>query len=185
LRHVGAIKRRMSSSTKVVNLKTESQTTPAGVESVGQLVPRDSDAQGVWSSVLQNQLRNAILPGLYEILREAIPMLDGAIDTYVMLDGVPVIVGENKEAVDALNCFAREVQVGDNQTGLPAYVHAKRDEVHEQGFGISEHLLGPDDIFRLNVADSKTIHFARKKDGALGWYFGKMGRAIFKKCLRE
>jgi len=140
---------------------------------VGQLVPRQGFAQGIWSPYYSNLIGRAINPGLYEVMRESIPMLDAAIDRTVMLDGVPIIVGEDKALVQEASEWAESVQVGDVQRGLASFAQNWRNEAHEQGFGVPEFILNETgtDVVRLNVADSKQIYFARGEDGRLIWYF--------------
>jgi len=161
----------------VIDLNAPSADKVESSPAVSQLVPRSAAGQGAYSNLFQDNMRNAIMPGLYEALREAIPMLDTAINNFNLLDGTPVVVGEDTQAIEALNQFIQEVQVGDNLFGLGAYVAAQRDEAHEQGFVISEHLLGAQGIFRLNVADSKAMHASRKPNGELAWYFNPLAKS--------
>lgn len=146
---------------------------PKARGSIGQVVPRPNSAQGPWSPYFSGYIARVVSPQLFEILRESIPVLDAAIDRLVTLDGVPEIEGDNQALVDEIRDWAQSVRCGDTEFGLSAFVRNWRNEIHEQGFGLVEwvYASGGRDIERLNVADSKSIQFARHEDGRLGVYF--------------
>lgn len=145
----------------------------ASAKSTSDVEPRQADGQGIYSPIFNRLQPRIVAPGLYEALREAIPVLDAAIDRLNTIDGTPVIVGEDERIVAAANEWAENVRVNDIQRGLPAFSMAWRNEVHEQGFGIGEYLESSDgrDIERLRVADSKGIAFSREESGELGWWY--------------
>lgn len=137
---------------------------------------RSPNGQGAYTPLFNAFVPRTFQPELIEALREALPILDGLIDRLVTLDGVPVIVGEDAALVDEISAWAKNVQVNDVQTGLTAFSHAVRNEVHEQGFNLPEYVLSDNgrDVARLNVPDSKALRCGRDKDGKLEWYFNPM-----------
>jgi len=138
-----------------------------------QLTTRPANGQGMWSPVFNKITPRTVAPGLYEALREAIPILDAAIDRTITVDGTPVIVGEDAALVSDANAWAESVTVNDIQKGLQAFSASLRNEVHEQGCGIGEFVQNKrgDDIENLNVADSKGIAFSRDENHQLQWWY--------------
>ena len=147
---------------------------------IGNAVLRAGNGQGVWSPYYKGIVARAVAPQFYEVLRESIPILDGAIDRLTTIDGVPMIEGEDASIVAEASEWARQVQVNDTQHGLAAFAMALRGETHEQGFGVGEYVSSDagDDIVRLNVADSKAIHFARDAETGLRWYYNPTTRRL-------
>jgi len=146
---------------------------PQAKARVGDVTAHPSTSQGVWTPYFSGYIARVVSPSLFEVLRESLPVLDAAIDRLVTLDGVPEIEGDNEALVAEIREWAENVQCGDTEIGLPAFVRNWRNEIHEQGFGLGEWVYSDDgrDIVRLNVADSKAVHFGRKKDDSLGVYF--------------
>jgi len=149
------------------------RATPQAKARVGDVTAHPAQGQGVWTPYFSGYIARVVSPALFEVLRESLPVLDAAIDRLVTLDGVPEIEGDNQALVDEIREWAENVQCGDTEIGLPAFVRNWRNEIHEQGFGLGEWVYSDDgrDIVRLNVADSKAVHFGRKKDETLGVYF--------------
>jgi len=139
----------------------------------GELSQRTPNGQGLLTPLFGAYEARSFQPEFIEALREAIPIFDAMIDRLVTLDGVPVIVGEDTALVAEIQQWAKEIQVNDVQKGLTSFSHAMRNEVHEQGFSITEHVFAADghDIVRLNVPDSKALRCGREDDGSLAWYF--------------
>lgn len=138
-----------------------------------ELVSRPANGQGMWSQVFNHLQPRVVAPGLYEALREAIPVLDAAIDRTVTVDGTPVIVGDDEKLVSEISTWAENVTVNDIQKGLPTFSASLRNEAHEQGCAIGEFVSNSrgNDIERLRVADSKGIAFSRGKDNELQWWY--------------
>ena len=147
--------------------------TRASNKEESQLVSRPANGQGQYSNIFNSLKARTVAPGLYEALREAIPVLDAAIDRTITVDGTPVIVGEDEKIVASATEWAENVTVNDIQRGLSAFSMSLRNEVHEQGCGIGEYIFSDDgrDIDRLRVADSKGIAFSLDDSGTLNWWY--------------
>ncbi len=154
------------------------RASPQARAKIGDVTAHPANGQGVWTPYFSGYMARVVSPALFEVLRESVPVLDAAIDRLVTLDGVPEIEGDNQALVDEIREWAETVRCGDTEYGLAAFVRNWRNEIHEQGFGLGEWVYSADgrDIVRLNVADSKAIHFGRKKDGSLGTYFSPYHR---------
>lgn len=134
---------------------------------------REVDTMGPWSSVLgAGFLPRTVNPHLYEALREAIGLLDGAIDTLVTLDGIIRVEGDNDKLVAEIEDWIDSVPVNDMEAGLQAFYASQGNEVYEQGFNLGEWVPAANgrDIVGLRVADSKGIVFVRTEKGIDAWY---------------
>ncbi len=80
----------------------------------------------------------------YEVLREAIPIIDAAIRRLISLNGTIHIIGDNAALVRELEDFCINVPVNDMQHGIHAFLENSCNEVFEQGFAISEFVLTRD-----------------------------------------
>lgn len=149
-------------------------TRAKGAIATGQ-IDRDAMPQGPFTPIFQNWVARKVQPGLYEAIREIIPVVDVAIHRLVSLDGLLRFDGANKGLVHEIEDWAHSVKVNDMQTGLQAFINNFSNETYEQGFSISEFVPSPelDDIVRLNVADSKDIVFRRGDKGLEVWYRGR------------
>ncbi len=127
---------------------------------------RPSDAQGPYTSYFRKYIARKVDMEFYEVLREAIPVIDAAIWKLVSLDGNITIEGNNEKLVDEIQDWIDNVPVNDMQKGLHAFHQNISNEAFEQGFGLGEFIASKkrDDIIRLKVADSKTVQFARKEN---------------------
>ncbi len=136
------------------------------------LTQRDIQAQGEWTNTLSGYVAREVAPGLYEALREAIPVIDAAINRLVTLDGIIRVQGENKEIVQAIQSWMKTVQVNDLQTGFQAFYAGMSNELYEQGFSIGQPILSKDKraVAQLKVADSKGVIFRREKEQLETWY---------------
>jgi len=132
---------------------------------------RPSDGQGPYTSFFQKWVPRKVETEFYEVLREAIPIIDAAIWKLVALDGHLVVKGRNEALVEEIKDWMENVQVNDLQKGLQAFHQNMTNEAFEQGFGLGEFITDRQrtDIVQLKVADSKTIKFARE-DGGIGIY---------------
>jgi hypothetical protein len=130
-----------------------------------QLRPRDG--QGPYTSYFSNYIARKVDPSFYEFLREAIPIIDGAINRLVVLDGHLEVTGENEALVEEIQEWVYNVPVNDIQKGLQAFHQNFTNEAFEQGFALGEFVTDKKrtDIVGLRVADSKYIQFKRSQAG--------------------
>lgn len=131
------------------------------------------ESLGPFQASLGGYVPRKVNPWLYEAIREAVPMIDGAIGTLVTMDGIVRVEGENEKLVAEIREWMETVQAGDLQKGLQAIYAAQSNESYEQGFGVVEWMPSADgrDIASLRVADSKGVQFARAANGELqAWY---------------
>ena len=128
---------------------------------------RDNSPQGPLTSAFNNWVFRKIDPKFFEVMREAIPMCDTAINKLVSMNGKLEIIGDNAECVKELEDFCLSVPVGPVQHGIDAYRAAIWGEGFEQGFGYGELIATPDlkDIEGLRVADSKYIIYWKNAAG--------------------
>jgi SPP1 gp7 family putative phage head morphogenesis protein len=130
------------------------------------------EALGPFQAALGGYVPRKVNPWLYEAIREAVPMIDGAIGTLVTMDGIVRVEGDNEALVAEIRDWLESVTVGDLQKGLQAAYAAQSNEAYEQGFGVVEWTPSADgrDIAGLRVADSKGLVFVRTNDGLQAWY---------------
>lgn len=135
-------------------------------------IVRMNDPMGMWSSEMSGFEPRKVNPHLYEALREAIPILDGAIGALVTLDGIVRVEGDNDKLVAEIEDFLTTVPVNDAEKGLQAAYESQGNERYEQGFGIVEWVTDKRgrDIVGLRVADSKGIYFRRDGTGLQVYY---------------
>jgi len=128
---------------------------------------RPNDGQGPYTRYFQNFIPRKVEASFYEFLREAIPVIDAAINRLVSLDGHIEVEGENEALVDEIKEWIYNVPVNDVQKGLHAFHQNFTNEAFEQGFAIGEFVSSKkrDDIVGLRVADSKWIKFKRTEAG--------------------
>ena len=140
-------------SKKADNFSTSSQLRP-------------SFGQGAFTSYFNSWVPRNIDPAFYEILREAIPLIDAAIWKLVALEGHIIVEGNNEKLIEEIKDWIDNIKVNDMQKGLQAFHQNITNETFEQGFGLGEFIADKkrSDIVQLKIADSKTIKFARKGD---------------------
>jgi len=128
---------------------------------------RPRDGQGPYTAYFSNYIARKVEPSFYEFLREAIPIIDGAINRLVVLDGHLEVVGDNEALVEEIQEWVYNVQVNDIQKGLQAFHQNFTNEAFEQGFALGEFVTNSDrtDIVGLRVGDSKYIRFKRSQTG--------------------
>lgn len=134
---------------------------------------RESESLGPFQAALGTYIPRTVNPWLYEAIREAIGLIDGAIGTLVTMDGLVRVEGANQTLVDEITAWMQAVLVDDKQRGLQAFYAGQGNEQYEQGFAVGEWIPSADgrDIERLRVADSKGVVFVRGDDGTLQtWY---------------
>lgn len=141
-----------------------------GVAALSQI--RDGNPSQV-QMAMNNWILRKIDPNFFEVLREAIPMNDTAINKLISINGRIEIIGEKADCVAELQDFCRFVPVGPMAHGIDEYRKAMWGEGFEQGFGYGELAATSDlkDIEGLRVADSKYIIFWKNAAGiAEPWY---------------
>lgn len=133
---------------------------------------RDSNPSQV-QVALNNWILRKIDPKFFEVLREAIPICETAINKRISINGRIEIIGDKEDCVKELEDFGRSVPVGHVQNGIDAYRAAMWSEGEEQGHALGEFCATEDlkDIEGLRVADSKYIIYWRNADGVPEpWY---------------
>lgn len=138
-------------------------------DEVGSFQFRDNQGQGVYTKYYRSFVPRKVNAEFMEFLRESIPVVDGAINRLVALDGHIVVKGENEALVEEIKEFLYNVKVNDFQKGIHAFQQCLTSEAHEQGFALGEFALSKkrDDIIGLRVADSKFIKFQPTEKGEL------------------
>lgn len=128
---------------------------------------RPNDGQGPFTSFFNSFLPRKVEGSFYEFLREAIPIIDAAINRLVNLDGHIEITGENEALVDEIQEWFYNVRVNDVQKGVQAFHQSFTSEAFEQGFAVGEFIADRKrtDIVGLRVGDSKYISFKRTPSG--------------------
>jgi len=133
---------------------------------------REHAALGAWSGTFAGFVPRQVNPALYEAMREALPMVDGAIGMMVTLDGIVRVEGGNAALVAEIDAWMQTVQVNDAEIGLQAFYESMGNEIYEQGFAIGEWtaVKGGAGIARMRVADSKGVMFLRDGDALRTFY---------------
>jgi hypothetical protein len=135
---------------------------------------RPTDGQGPYTRYFSNYIPRKVEASFYEFLREAIPLIDAAINRLISLDGHIEVEGDNAALVEEIKEWLYNVPVNDVQKGLQAFHQNQTNEAFEQGFGLGEFVANRQrsDIVQLRVADSKFIKFERKtgQNGGLTIY---------------
>jgi len=142
-------------------------------------IARAGMAMGPWTTQINGFVPRTVNPWFYEALREALGILDGAINRMVTMDGVMAVEGGNDKLTQLIE---RELfgamPVGDLQSGLQAFYAAQGNELYEQGFTVGEMVFDRRgrELIGLRVADSKGVLFHRDTDtGQLQtWYLPPM-----------
>lgn len=134
---------------------------------------RDSAPEGPYSPLFEQWVAREVNPYLYEALREALGVIDGAINMMVMLDGIIRVDADSDRLQRQIQDFTDNVLVNDMEHGLQAFYRLQSNEMYEQGCTIGEPILADDgrDVIQLKVADSKGIYFKRVKGQPIeSWY---------------
>lgn len=139
----------------------------------GQVLAATVEAQSgaPFSGMLsRNHIAREVNPHLYEMLREAVPIIDGGINRLVTFDGILRFESDSDALDRSISEWFEGVPVNDLENGLQAFYASQGNELYEQGFAVGEYVLSGDRVSVLRVADSKGIHFIR--EGAeLGVYY--------------
>lgn len=127
---------------------------------------RPDNGQGPFTASFSGDfIARDINANFFEILREAIPVIDAAIWKLTTIDGPVVAEGNKDSIVNEINDWLDHITVGDLGEGFHFFHQQYTNEALEQGFGLGEFLINrsKNDIVALNVADSKNIKFRRNK----------------------
>ena len=103
---------------------------------------------------------------LYEILREAIPVLDVAVIKLVRLIGDFEFECENENALKVLNELKDNVRVNYFQKGINSFISQMTDSAICKGMAFGE-MIPTDsltDIYKLKVAKANYFRFTKKND---------------------
>lgn len=103
--------------------------------------------------------------GVYSQLRQAVPILDAAINKIVRLtEGFTVETGD--EATDSmLQEFFSTINVGGNQRGINAFVSSFLDQLLTYGTALGEIVLDEDGIYALYNSELSSITLKRADNG--------------------
>lgn len=137
-------------------------------------IVRAGQSLGLWQDTLGGFIPREVNPHLYEALREAIPVLDGAINRLVTVDGIIRVRGGNDALVQEIERELFDViPVNDAEAGLQAFYASQGNEVYEQGLSVGEMVMDTRgrELIALRVADSKGIAFSRAEDASLRWWY--------------
>ena len=110
-------KMKLMQAIKDLNPFARKATRPPGIA----LTAREAEAQGPYSNLLSDYVARQVAPDLYETLREAVPVIDAAINRLVTLDGIIRVQGKNEKLVKKINNWMRTVRVNDIQTGFQSF----------------------------------------------------------------
>ena len=137
--------------------RKKKETAPSGVTAVA--VPQSANRSHPFTA-LQGYFpgRQAELE-LYRSLREAIPVIDAALDKTVRLLGDFTVRCENERAQAAAQRFMEEVHVGPMQRGIHTFVRTFFDQLLTYGTAVGEMVLTGDRLTHLYNADLRDVAF--------------------------
>ncbi|MGN6235006.1 hypothetical protein [Dyella sp.] len=149
-------------------------------------VARAGMALGPWSEQINGFIPRQNNPWFFEALREALGVLDGAINRLVTVDGLLAVEGGNDKLVQAIQTgLLDSIPVSDLQGGMHAFYSGQGNELYEQGFTVGEMVFDRRgrELIGLRVADSKGVLFHRDVDtGQLQtWYLPPLPNAAGRK----
>jgi hypothetical protein len=144
-------------------------------EIASSALARAGQSLGIFTDTLGSFIPREVNPYFYESLREALGILDGAVNRLVTLDGIVRLEGDNDALVQKIRTDLLEsIQVNDNEAGLQAAYESQGNELYEQGLGAIEMVMDKRgrELVALRVADSKGIAFDRDPDSLRlrSWY---------------
>lgn len=96
---------------------------------------------------------------LYKSMREAVPVLDTAINRIVRLVGAFDIECENDKQEEEIRAFINNIKVNSNQIGMHAFIESYLDQLIECGNSAGEIILNnaKNDVYALKNIDIRTI----------------------------
>lgn len=96
---------------------------------------------------------------LYAALREAVPIIDAAIDKIIRLIGAFEIQCENLDAQDSLNRFLKNVPVNATQAGVQSFLNSYLSQLLTYGNAVGEMVVGNGEITALYNAGLDDVEF--------------------------
>ena len=96
---------------------------------------------------------------LYRIMRDAVPVIDTAINRLTRLIGVFDIDSTDEQGKALIEEFLKDVKVGAFEKGIYAFINNYFDQLLENGSSVGEIVLDKfkEDIYALQVVDIYTI----------------------------
>lgn len=144
-------------------------------EARSSAIARAGASLGIFQDTLGGFIPREVNPHLYESMREVLPILDGALNRLVTLDGIVRVEGDNDALVQEIERDLLEsIPVNDAEAGLAAAYALQGNELYEQGFGVLEMVMDSRgrELIGLRCADSKGVAFSREPETLrmLWWY---------------
>ena len=96
--------------------------------------------------------------GLYESIREAVPLLDAAIQKLVRMSGGVSVCCPDKQAETKLNRFLQTVPCGRGQFGIQSFLNAYLDSLLLYGRAVGEMLVSDGHLTAVCWGDVRRIH---------------------------
>ena len=150
---------------------------------LGRKKKSDKVAQAVQTAALNSpfSVLNSYVPlrsgeyRLYSALREAVPMIDAAIDKIVRLIGSFEVKCSNKNAEELLTVFLQNVKVNSTQAGIQSFLDSYLSQILTYGNAVGEMVLnngtiaalynaGLDDV-ELKAASPLRLDVYRRENG--------------------
>lgn len=102
---------------------------------------------------------------IYTQLRQAVPIIDVAINKIVRLaEGFHFVTG-NEALDEKMNAYFNQINVGGNQNGISAFVSNYLNQLLTFGTAIGEMVLGGDGIYALYNSELDSIELKRASNG--------------------
>ena len=139
----------------------------------GSQIIRAAMTLGPWDALLHTFIPQKVNPYFLEALRQAIPLIEGAIHCMISLDGLLRFDGKDKVLCAELESAMGELPVDDGEFGLQSYYEIIGNEIYEQGFAQAERVMDARGrrLVGLRTADSKGLLARRDENGAIEWYY--------------
>lgn len=157
-----------------MNMLTRFLSRKSAEPSSQGVIVHASNSLGIWQDALGGYVPREVNPHLYEALREAIPVLDGAINRLVTVDGIIRVKGGNDALVQEIERELMDsIPVNDAEHSLQAFFASQGGEMYEQGLSVGEMVMDKRgrELIALRVADSKGLAFSRAQTGKLLWWY--------------
>lgn len=102
---------------------------------------------------------------VYAELRNAVPILDSAINKIVRLcEGFKFNTG-NEKVNDMMNSYFESINVGGNQKGIASFISNYLNQLLTFGTAIGEIVMCDDGIYALYNSELSSIEFKRAPNG--------------------
>lgn len=137
--------------------RKKKETAPSGVSAVA--VPQSANRNHPFTALQRYSPGRQAELELYRSLREAIPVIDAALDKTVRLLGNFTVRCSDKRAEEAALRFMEEVQVGAMQRGVHAFIRTFFDQLLTYGTAVGEMALTGERLTHLYNADLRDVAF--------------------------